>query len=46
VSQRYGGVRPAQDGDAAMIEALYASTSWKLTRPVRAFGRLLGSKKV
>ena len=46
VAERYGGApaasRPAAnaDGDALMLQALYASTSWKLTRPVRALGRL------
>ncbi len=42
VAERYGGA-PATgvDGDALMLQALYASTSWKLTRPVRLVGRLL-----
>ncbi len=40
VTQRYGGVPTGNDGDALMLQALYASTSWKLTRPVRVLGRL------
>ncbi len=42
VAARYGGA-PATGagGDALMHQALYASTSWKLTRPVRVLGRLL-----
>ena len=42
VAERYGGA-PATglDRDALMLQALYASTSWKLTRPVRVLGRLL-----
>ena len=45
ISARYVGVRPDGDGDAAMIAALYASTSWKLTTPVRAIGRMFGPRK-
>ena len=41
VAQRYGGAPAGGDGDALMLQALYASTSWKLTRPVRVLGRLL-----
>ena len=42
VAERYGGA-PATglDRDALMLQALYASTSWKLTRPIRVLGRLL-----
>lgn len=35
---------PAQgidDSSALMLEALYGSTSWKLTRPIRVLGRLI-----
>ena len=33
--------RQRVDDDTFMLQALYASTSWKLTKPVRVLGRLL-----
>lgn len=41
VAERYGKRASASSADTLVLEAVYASTSWKLTRPVRVLGRLL-----
>lgn len=45
VARRYGKPDSAGSDDALMLKALYSSTSWKMTRPIRALGSLIRPRK-
>lgn len=45
VARRYGKPASAGNDDALMLQALYSSTSWKITRPFRAVGGLIRPQK-